>query len=182
MTQPLRLVLIHGSVRQGRFCDTVAAWTIAEVSRYPDFRLEVIDPGREWPTIDSGRFGQQIDEADAVLIVTPEYNRSYPGPLKMLIDSVGRQWHAKPIAFVSYGGVFGGLRAVEHLRHVFIELHAVPIRDSVSFQNAWEVFADDKPRDELRYAGAMKTMLSRLSWWARALKAARETQAYGAAA
>jgi NAD(P)H-dependent FMN reductase len=182
MTKPLRLALIYGSVRQDRFCDTVAEWTVAEASRHPNFELELIDPRSEWPAIDFDRFRRQIDGADAVLVVTPEYNRSYPGPLKVLIDSTSQEWHAKPIAFVSYGGVSGGLRAVEHLRHVFIELHAVPIRDSVSFQNAWEAFADGKPRDELRYARAMKTMLSRLNWWARALKAAREAQAYGEAA
>ena len=180
--KPLRLSLIYGSVRPGRFCDTVAQWAIAEASQHPDFELEVIDPQAEWPAIDFDRIKRQIDGADAALIVTPEYNRSYPGPLKVLIDSASQEWHAKPIAFVSYGGVSGGLRAVEHLRHVFIELHAAPIRDTVSFQNAWEAFADGKPRDELRYARSMNTMLSRLGWWARALKTARESQAYGEAA
>lgn len=180
--KPLRLALIYGSVRPGRFCDTVAQWAIAEAGRHSDFKLDLVDPQSEWPAIDFDRFKRQIGSADAALIVTPEYNRSYPGPLKILIDSASHEWHAKPIAFVSYGGVSGGLRAVEHLRHVFIELHAAPIRDTVSFQNAWEVFADGKPRDEPRYARAMNTMLSRLTWWARALKTARETQAYGEAA
>lgn len=182
MTKSLRLVLIYGSVRPERFCDTVVQWTIEEASRHSDFQLEAIDPRTQWPTIDFMRFKRQIDAADAVLVVTPEYNRSYPGALKLLIDSATQEWNAKPIAFVSYGGVSGGLRAVEHLRHVFIELHAVPIRDTVSFQNAWDAFSDGKPRDHLRQARAMKTMLSRLSWWARALKAARQTQAYGEAA
>lgn len=182
MTKPLRLVLIYGSVRTDRFCDTVARWIIAEVSRHSEFELDVVDPRPGWPGIDVDRVRRQIDGADAVLVVTPEYNRSYPGPLKILVDSVSEEWHAKPVAFVSYGGVSGGLRAVEHLRHVFIELHAVPIRDSVSFQNAWDAFADGKPRDELRYVRAMKTMLGRLSWWAHTLKAARQAQAYGDAA
>lgn len=182
MTKRLRLVLIYGSVRPERFCDTVARWAIAETSRHPDFELEVIDPRPEWPDIDADRFRGQIDRADAVLLVTPEYNRSYPGPLKVLVDAADREWHAKPIAFVSYGGVSGGLRAVEHLRHVFIELHAVPIRDSVSFQNAWEAFAGGKLREEPRYARSMKTMLSQLSWWARILKSARNVRVHGEAA
>ena len=47
---------------------------------------------------------------------------------------------SKPVAFVSYGGVSGGLRAVEQLRLVFAELHAVTMRDAVSFAGAWEQF------------------------------------------
>jgi len=61
----------------------------------------------------------------AFVVVTPEYNHGYPAPLKSLIDSVGREWQAKPVAFVSYGGVSGGLRAVEQLRQVFAKLHMV---------------------------------------------------------
>ncbi len=70
-------------------------------------------------------------EADAFLVVTPEYNHGYPAALKELIDSVYEPWHAKPVAFVSYGGASGGIRAVEQLRQVFAELHAVTLRDGV---------------------------------------------------
>src|SRR5690606_39664674 len=107
MTRPLRLLVVYGSVRADRFCDTVAQWAIAEASRHADFELDVIDPRAEWPAIDVTRFRRQIGAADAVLVVTPEYNHSYPGPLKVLIDSANQEWHAKPIAFVSYGGVSG---------------------------------------------------------------------------
>ena len=102
------------------------------------FQLDVIDPAdpSPGPSIDerpSRSLQQRLGQADAFVIVTPEYNHGYPAPLKALIDSSGAEWHAKPVAFVSYGGVSGGLRAVEQLRLVFAELHAVTIRDSVSF-------------------------------------------------
>ena len=71
--------------------------------------------------------------ADAFVIVTPEYNHSFPAVLKNAIDWYHGEWSRKPVAFVSYGGVSGGLRAVQQLRHVFIELSAVPIRDTISF-------------------------------------------------
>jgi NAD(P)H-dependent FMN reductase len=74
------------------------------------------------------------------VVVTPEYNHGYTAALKQLIDAVKAEWVAKPVGFVSYGGVSGGLRAVEQLRLVFAELHAVTIRDGVSFAMAWNRF------------------------------------------
>ncbi len=83
---------------------------------------------------------EKIAEADAFIIVTPEYNHGYTAALKELIDSCYEPWHAKPVGFISYGGVSGGLRAVEQLRQVFAELHTVTIRDTVSFSNVWAQF------------------------------------------
>ena len=74
------------------------------------------------------------------MIVTPEYNHSFPASLKNTIDWFDSEWHAKPVGFVSYGGMAGGQRAVEHLRQVFAELHAVTVRDTLSFHMAWERF------------------------------------------
>ena len=111
------------------------------------------------------------------------HNRSYPAPLKSLIDSVGAEWQAKPVAFVSYGGVSGGLRAVEQLRQVFAELHAMTIRDCVSFAAAWEHFDGTGALiNPERSERAMATMLGRLRWWAAALRAARAAEPYETAA
>jgi NAD(P)H-dependent FMN reductase len=115
--------------------------------------------------------------------VTPEYNHGYPAPLKALIDSAGVEWHAKPVAFVSYGGVSGGLRAVEQLRLVFAELHAVTIRDSVSFPGAWEQFDETGAlRNPERAHRGMKTLVARLHWWAVALRQARSMAPYSLSA
>lgn len=179
----LRLAMIYGSVRPGRFCDTIARWAAAEIERDASFRLETIDPQLEWPSIDTERLRVRLAEADAFLILTPEYNHSFPGPLKILIDSAAHEWAAKPVGFVSYGGVSGGLRAVEHLRGVCAELHAVTVRHSVSFHNPWETF-DRRGRlaEQERYRRSMATMLSQLGWWARALQAGRQAESYGVAA
>ena len=183
MENPLRLMLVYGSIRAERRCGIVARWAEAEIGRDPAFVLDVIDPMPAWPGIDEEAFRRSLDAADAVVIVTPEYNHSFPGPLKTLIDSAVAEWAAKPVAFVSYGGVSGGLRAVEHLRAVFAELHAVAIRDGVAFHNVWESFGPEgRPADAFRPTRAIRKMLSQLAWWGRSLKAARQAQAYGVAA
>jgi len=191
MTEPVHLALIYGSTRQGRFCDTVAAWAAEQVRASGKFSLELIDPAEILPGLNAGSgessssptLWQKIAAADAFLVVTPEYNHGYPAPLKSLIDSVGEEWHAKPVAFVSYGGVSGGLRAVEQLRLVFAELHAVTVRDSVSFAGAWEQFdSSGRLLQPERHNRSMAAMLHRLRWWAIALRNARNETPYARAA
>jgi NAD(P)H-dependent FMN reductase len=80
---------------------------------------------------------------------------------------------------VSYGGFGGGLRAIEQLRLVFAELHAVTIRDTVSFDNHWERF-DEEGRliDADGPNVAAKTLLNSLSWWGSVLHDARVDTPY----
>jgi NAD(P)H-dependent FMN reductase len=176
----IRVAVIYGSTRPGRFCETVVRWTVGRLAASERFQFDVIDPADEKAT---ESLQQRLSQADAFLVVTPEYNHGYPAPLKALIDSGGSEWHAKPVAFVSYGGVSGGLRAVEQLRLVFAELHAVTIRDSVSFPGAWEQFDETGAlRNPERAQKGMEVLLSRLKWWALALRRARSTMPYALSA
>ena len=170
MESLIKVGVVYGSTRSGRFCDTAARWVAAQVDGRGNFAVESIDPAAS----DTQSLKQQIAACDAFIVVTPEYNHGYPAPLKALIDSFGPEWHAKPVAFVSYGGISGGLRAVEQLRLVFAELHAVTIRDSVSFAGAWEQFdSNGALRNPERAERSMQVMLRRLQWWAVALAHAR---------
>lgn len=184
----INVALIYGSTREGRFCDKVARWAGARIASRAEFSLDVIDPAAlALPTRhereDSAgltALKQRLDRADAFVVVTPEYNHGYPAALKFLIDSIYDQWQAKPVAFVSYGGISGGLRAVEQLRLVFAELHAVTIRDSVSFANVWGQFdADGELLEPARANKSMATLLAQLHWWAMALRDARHAMPYG---
>lgn len=171
----IELALIYGSARPGRFCDVVAGWVTEEIRPYREFSLSVIDPAE--PNLET--LSERIAQADAFVVVTPEYNHGYTAPLKSLIDSAYEPWHAKPVAFVSYGGVSGGLRAVEQLRLVFAELHAVTLRDGVSFANANNSFdAAGNLVDPQRARDALTLTLARLRWWARALRTARNAAPY----
>lgn len=178
MELPLKVGVVYGSTRNGRFCDTVARWTAAQIGTQAGFTIEIIDPANAGDDLKP-----RLAVCDAFVIVTPEYNHGYPAPLKQLIDSFGEEWHAKAVAFVSYGGISGGLRAVEQLRQVFAELHAVTIRDSVSFAGAWEQFdASGALRNPERAQRSMEAMLRRLRWWAAALAQARRASPYAQSA
>lgn len=182
----LRLAIIVGSTREGRFGHVVASWFARHARQHAGFEVDVIDIATKHFPVDMSRnadvddFAERIDAADAIVVLSPEYNHSFSGPLKTAIDSLKEEWRAKPVGFVAYGGMSGGLRAVEALRVVFAELHAVTVRDTVSFHVARTQFDDHgEPVDTEMVGIAADTMLNQLVWWASALKTARDAHPYG---
>lgn len=181
-TTPLRLAVIVGSTREGRRGRAVADWYLGAIADDGRVRADLVDLAAiELPTRYSHHAHDGVTElkallepADAFVVVTPEYNHSYPAALKDAIDYAKPEWYRKPVAFVSYGGVSGGLRAVEHLRGVFAELHAVGIRETVSFHGPFNGFGDDGPGDPDSAQQAVALQLDDLVWWATALRSARD--------
>ena len=175
-------MIIIGSTREGRFGGTVGQWFAGEAATRDDLEIEVIDLAEaQLPAVypqladdELTAYRGRLDRAEAFVIVTPEYNHSVPGPLKHAIDLAGREWHRKPVGFVSYGGFSGGLRAVEHLRQVFAELHAATVRDVVSLHQVWPLFDESgQLREPAGPAAAATTMMDHLVWWAITLRAGR---------
>ncbi|MFB7878013.1 NADPH-dependent FMN reductase [Nocardia sp. NPDC056064] len=184
MQTPLRLEVIVASVRPERFAPVVADWFLAEAARRSEFEVGVLDlrelalPVDLTETEAVRQFRDRIGTADAFVAVTSEYNHGYPASLKTALDSVKHEWRAKPIGFVSYGGLSGGLRAVEQLRQVITELHMVPVRESVSFAQAKRRFDAAGGTDDRAAIDASARMLGQLAWWGRTLRAARTADPY----
>ena len=89
--------------------------------------------GKSYTHAEGKAWAQRVEQAEAVIIVTPEYNHGYPAVLKNALDWVGPEWVDKPVAFISYGGASGGARAVEQLRTVTIELGLVQVANPIHF-------------------------------------------------
>lgn len=188
----LTLTVIIGSTRTGRFGPTVARWFADRVGDRSEFDLNVVDLAETWlpdvldvETDESPRavrdLAPWLDAADAFVVVTPEYNHSFPASLKNAVDWFTDEWRAKPVGYVSYGGLSGGLRAVEALRLVFDELHATSVRSGVAFPNYPELFDDrGELADPKRHEHAADTMLDELVWWGEALRAQRARRPYPA--
>ncbi|MFJ3902401.1 NADPH-dependent FMN reductase [Streptomyces sp. NPDC090025] len=190
-TNPLNLVVIVASNREGRFAPVVADWFTARTAERDDFTTRIVDLAEvdlpsalshtPSPAVQAelAKVAPVLDAADAFVVITPEYNHSFPAALKSLIDWHFKEWQAKPVGFVSYGGVSGGLRAVEQLRQVYAEMHAVTVRDTVSFHGAHGRFGDDgNPLDPTGPDGAAKSLLDQLGWWGHALRSAKSTHPY----
>ncbi|MBF6087068.1 NAD(P)H-dependent oxidoreductase [Nocardia cyriacigeorgica] len=183
-TTPLRLEVIVASVRPERFAPVVADWFLRTARDRPEFDVGVIDlidtplavDLTETPEVQ--RFRARLAAADAFVAVTSEYNHGYPASLKTALDSAKHEWRAKPIGFVAYGGLSGGLRAVEQLRQVVAEIHMVSVRETVGFHQAKKKFdADGQTRDGAAIDAAQR-MLGQLAWWGRTLRAARVSDPY----
>ncbi|MEW2167184.1 NAD(P)H-dependent oxidoreductase [Streptomyces sp. NPDC007084] len=195
MENPYQLVIIVGSVREGRFGPVVASWAAEQARQHGGFDVHLVDladvdiplelpaaspkyAGDDYPRPAGMRpLTSALASADAFLLVTPEYNHSYPASLKAAVDWHFTQWVAKPVAFVSYGGAAGGRHAALHLENVLTELHAVTIRDGLAFPNYYTAWQDGRPLDPAAPAYA-KTLLDQLAWWAAALRTARDTTPY----
>ncbi|MEV7197128.1 NAD(P)H-dependent oxidoreductase [Streptomyces sp. NPDC093510] len=191
----LRVAVVVGSTREGRFAPVVTQWIKGHLDQRDDMDVDVVDLAETpLPTV-LPAFGQppapgttealalvtpRLAAADAFVFITPEYNHSYPASLKNAIDWHNEQFHAKPIGFVSYGGLSGGLRAVEHLRVVMAELHATTIRNTVSLHNAWGQFGEGGQSSDPASDSAVKVMLDQLAWWAQALRDAKSVRPYAA--
>jgi NAD(P)H-dependent FMN reductase len=191
----LKLQIIIGSTRPTRAADRVAPWVIGRARGHGGFDVEVLDL-RDWPLPLFGehmgsigdfldptysdpivkQWNQKIKEADAYLVVTPEYNHSIPGVLKNAIDNVfvSFAFRNKPVAAVGYsGGIAGGVRAIEHLAQIAIEAELVPLRASVIIPQVVEAFdVDGDPVDPVADI-SLRITLDDLAWWAAALQQAR---------
>ena len=190
-----KLQIIVGSTRPTRAADRVVPWVEARARAHPAFEVEVLDL-RDWPlpmfAEHMGSIGDfndptysdplvkgwnnKVREADAYLVVTPEYNHSVPGVLKNAIDSVFVSFalRNKPIAAVGYsGGLVAAARAIEHLAHIAIEADMAPLRSSVLIPFVESAFgADGLPKDPVAEA-ALEITLDDLAWWSAALEKAR---------
>lgn len=183
----LRIQVILGSTREGRFGETVAQWFYGLAETRQDITTEFIDL-RDWPLPEFSEprspsgghyaeaarpWAERIAQGDGYVIISPEYNHGYPGRLKNALDHLYREWNNKPVAFVSYGGAAGGARVVEQLRLVAIELQMAPIRESVVIPMARREFGDSGQPANPMFAQRANSLLDQLVWWARALKRAR---------
>lgn len=189
----LRIKVIAGSTREGRFSDKAAAWITEEIKKQEGVAVEMLDlRDYDMPFFNESvspsykqapytheavaRFTKKIAEGDAFVIVTPEYNHGTSGVLKNALDWVYHEWNNKPVSFVSYGSV-GGARAVEQLRLIAIELQMAPIRNAVHIpgEQYFPVLFGKAGASELfsLQSEKVEAMITQLLWWTRALKNAR---------
>src|SRR5690554_5182095 len=154
---------------------------LVDLRDYPmPFFEEVASPAYAAPANEVARkWAAKVDSLDGYIFVTAEYNRAPSGVLKNALDYAYNEFNRKPASYVGYGGV-GGARAVEQLRLINVELQMAPTRSGVhiagaDFMGLWQ---QGKSFEEMPHlAQSAGVMLDELSWWAKALKTAREASA-----
>ncbi|RJL24242.1 NADPH-dependent FMN reductase [Bailinhaonella thermotolerans] len=184
---PLKVAVLLGSTREGRVCPSVGGWVAERARERPGLEVSVLDlaefdfPGRypEEATEAMRAFARRVAEAEAFVVVSPEYNRSLPASLKQAIDFAYDEWRAKPAGLVTYGCGSVGMYVMEHLRVVFTELHMVTMRDGIALDLLGDgVDGSGRPRGTDAQVRAGEAMLDQLTWWGLALRAARDRRPY----
>jgi len=182
--QPLTIAVLAGTTRAQRQ-SIHAARFIADFGRQlPGITILFADPagfnfagdGND-PEGKDARYTSIVEQADAFFIVSPEYNHSFPGSLKRMLDSELQLYIHKPVAFAGVSsGPWGGIRAVEALVSVVREMGLVATFDDVYFpqvQNTFDERGQLQTEHQTEYEKRLQTAYDELIWMARALKAAR---------
>ncbi|MGB8343080.1 MAG: NAD(P)H-dependent oxidoreductase [Chthoniobacterales bacterium] len=182
ITLPVFLPVILGTSRQGRASEHAARFVIQEVSQRPDMTTELVDIREiRLPIDDAGeaikdaKFSATVERADGLILVVPEYNHSFPGLLKHVLDTNLKEYIHKAAGVCGVSaGPFGGARMIENLLPVLRELGLVAIFSDVYFGNARTLFDPATGRiTDPSYRGRVKKFVDELVWMARALRFAR---------
>jgi NAD(P)H-dependent FMN reductase len=182
------LKIIIASTRPTRQGPAVAYWLAEEAKKHTDFKTELVDlKDVNLPVFDEPkhpRFGEYEHEhtkrwsalmadGEAFIVVTPEYNYTYPPSLLNALTYLVKEWKYKPMALASYGGMSGGLRAQQALKMLVTTFNMMPLAESVAIPNfgqhindegkfvpyeAVQKSADAVFKELLKWAKAMKTM------------------------
>lgn len=118
-------------------------------------------------------WSSMVEAADAYVFVTPEYNYGPPPALVNALNYVYKEWNYKPASFVSYGGISGGLRAVQVEKLILTTLKVVPLVEAVVVPMVQQFIADGGFRASDLHQQAATVMLNELFRWAEALKVLR---------
>lgn len=192
----MKLQVIVGSTRPGRQTLKFATWIANEAKKLPDTEVELVDlADYELPFFDeiaSPRYNQhreinapaqkwlaKLQEGDAYIVATPEYNASIPGVLKNALDYTDWQLSRKPAAIAAHGA-YAGARAATQLKVILSEGQAVVIPKMLTVHGASEAINEaGELREDLKSQpygpqASLDAMLQELIWYARPLKAARE--------
>lgn len=181
--------IITSTTREGRKGISVANW-ITDLARQNDkYNIELLDLAEiNLPFMDepnhprlkqyqhehTKKWSNTIAAADAFIIVLGEYNFGFPAPIKNAIDYLYSEWMNKPVAFVSYGGVSGGLRATQMLKQVVTAVHMMPLADQVNIPFFAKLIDEQgvfQPNESI--VKSAEVMLKELERWSDALKTMR---------
>lgn len=184
MAEHITVAVLAGTTREKRESIKAARWIADFARQLPDVEVIFVDPkdfyfpgdGND-PEGKDPRYTEIVAKADAFFVVTPEYNHSFPGSLKRMLDSELQLYNHKPVAFAgASNGNWGGVRAVESLLTAVRETGLVALSWDVYFPHVQDIFDENgamKPEFTDRYTRNVGKLFDELLWMARLFKRAR---------
>ena len=180
--QKLFIPILLGTMRPGRRSENAAKLVEKVGKTIKEIEVQLVDPlnykfpfdGND-PENKDPRYTELTLKADAFFIVTPEYNHSFPGTLKRMLDSELKNYIHKPVAFAGVSdGIFGGARAIEALVRTVREMGLVATFSDVYFPQAQNLFDEKGKIKDEAFIRRIERAYTELIWMAKAMKWARE--------
>src|SRR5215472_7271667 len=181
----LFIPVILGTARMGRMSLPAARLITEELSKHNGVETDLIDIAMlPLPTNDAGEaikhadFSSKMNRADALVIVSPEYNHGYSGLLKHVLDSCLKEYIHKAVGIVGVSaGPFGGARVIQNMLPVMRELGLVTIFWDVNFSSVQKAFSAEGDLLDESYIRRVDKFLKELIWMSRTLRHGRENVA-----
>jgi NAD(P)H-dependent FMN reductase len=182
MERSLFIPVILGTVRQGRESEHAARLVFELTKKRAGVGTELIDIRTLPMRLDDAgeqmkdpKFSATIERCDGLIIVTPEYNHSFPGLLKHALDMNLKEYVHKAVGICGVSaGAIGGARAIEQLVPVMRELGLVTIFEDVNFPKVGTLFDERGNLLDENFVRRIDTFLNELIWMARVLRYGRE--------
>jgi len=182
ITRPVFLPVILGTSRQGRASEHAARFVFDEASKRADMTTELIDIRNLRLSIDDAgeaikdsQFSATVDRADGLILVVPEYNHSFPGLLKHVLDSCLSEYIHKAVGLVGVSsGPFMGIRVVQNMLPVMRELGLVTIFYDINIGQVGKVFAPDGRLLDEALERRSDRFVRELIWMSKTLREGRE--------
>jgi len=184
----VKLTVVLASVRDGRAGEAIAQWFVTRAKEHGKFDIEIADLKelnlpimnepqhprlKKYVHESSKRWSGIVGGSDAFVFVTPEYNYTMPPALVNALDTVYHEWTYKPVAFVSYGGVSGGIRSVQTAKLMVTGFKMMPMVEAVNIPFYSQLMQDGVFKSNETHDKAVGPMLDELARWSEALKSLR---------
>jgi len=184
----VRLTAILASVRDGRAGEPIARWFVERAKQHGKFDVQVADLKElKLPILDEPHhprlkkyvhdstktWSAIVDASDAFVFITPEYNYTIPPALVNALDTVYHEWTYKPVGFVSYGGVSGGMRSVQTAKLMVTGFKMMPMVEAVNIPFYTQLMENGVFKSNETHDKAVPVMLDELLRWAEAMKVLR---------
>ena len=184
----MKLTVVLASVRDGRAGEAIAQWFVTRAKEHGKFDIEIADLKelnlpimnepqhprlKKYVHESSKRWSGIVGGSDAFVFVTPEYNYTMPPALVNALDTLYHEWTYKPVAFVSYGGVSGGIRSVQTAKLMVTGFKMMPMVEAVNIPFYSQLMQDGVFKSNETHDKAVAPMLDELARWSEALKSLR---------
>jgi len=180
---PLFIPLILGTARQGRESEHAAHFVFERTKARAGVETEFIDVRTLPMKLDDAgeqmkdpKFSATIERCDGLIIVTPEYNHSFPGLLKHALDMNLKEYIHKAVGICGVSaGVIGGARAIETLLPVMRELGLVTIFEDINFGRIGSLFDERGQLLDENFVRRVDIFLNELIWMSKVLRYGRQS-------